>query len=325
MTSAAAWWFRAGAVGCAVAAGCGGGASAVPTGERVGPAITAALAAADHQRAPWRCAAPDGPNLVDETIKGWKLTGHTLHAEATGDITIAAVADAGGAAPATIAALARLKTKLAKVDLVIALGGMGTTQAELEATLGALADKAAYPVVALPGDLESAGALAQAIGAMRAKGQVVIDGRLAQRIELPGATIATVAGAGAATRLVAGGDGCVYRADDVPAALADLTARTGLRILAMTEAPRVTLDGEAAGELALTPGAGTEIDLVLHGPLAAAPTKARTGARDAAAIALSPGTVDATPRLPGPVRAPSAGVLSIHGGVWSWKPIADGE
>ncbi len=309
----------------ALLAACGGGASSVPAGERVGAAITAALAAADHQRAPWRCGAPDGPNLVDETIKGWKLSGHTLHAEATGDITIAAVADAGGAAPATIAALARIKTKLAKVDLVIALGGMGTTQAELEATLGALADKAAYPVVALPGDLENAGALALAIGAMRAKGQVVIDGRLAQRIELPGATIATIAGAGAVNRLVAGGDGCAYRADDVPAALADLTARKGLRILATAEAPRVTLDGEAAGELALSPGEGTEVDLVLHGPLAVAPTKARTGARDADAIALSPGTVDAAPRLPGPARAPTAGMLSIHGGTWSWKPIADAE
>jgi hypothetical protein len=306
-------------------AACGGSANAVPAGERVGPAITAALAAADQHRAPWRCAAPDGPTLVDETIKGWKLAGHTLHAEATGDVTIAAIADAGGAAPATIAALGRIKTKLAKVDLVIALGGMGTTAAELEATLGALADKATYPVVALPGDLEDAGALAAAIATMRAKGQIVIDGRLAQRIELPGATIATIAGAGNASRLIAGGGGCAFRAEDVPAALADLTARKGLRILATAEAPRVTLDGEAAGELALTPGAGSEIDVVLHGPLVAAPTKARAGARNADAVALSPGTVDATPRLPGPMRAPSAGVLSIRGDAWSWKPIADTE
>ncbi len=311
-------------VAVVVVSGCGSGASSVPVGERVGPALTAALAAADSQRAPWRCAAPDGPTLADEAVPGWKLSGHTLHAEATGDITIAAVADAGGAAPPTIAALGRLKTKLAKADLVIALGGMGTTQAELEATLGALADTA-HPVVAVPGDLESAGALAAAIGALRARGQVVIDGRLAQRIELPGATIATIAGAGAAGRLVAGADGCAYRAADVVAAAADLARRKGLRILAAAEAPRLTVDGDAAGELALTPAAGVEIDLVLHGPLVAAPSKARSGGRDADAIALSPGTVDATPRLPGPVRAPGAGILSIRGDAWSWTPIADAE
>ena len=99
---------------------------------------------------------------------------------------------------------------------MLALGGMGTTRAELEATLGALADKAPYAVVALPGDLEHAGALTAAIArAARRTGRLVLDGRLAQRIELPGATIATIAGAGAAGRLVAGDDGCLYRGDDV--------------------------------------------------------------------------------------------------------------
>ncbi len=309
----------------ALLAGCGGRASAVPAGERVGPAITAALGAADHERAPWRCAAADGPPLVDETAIGWKLASHTMSKPSDTAIVIAVIADAGGAAPATIAALGRLKTKLAKVDLVLALGGMGTTQSDLEATLGALADPAAYPVVALPGDLEAADAQVAAIAAMRAKGLVVIDGRLVQRIELGTVTIATIAGAGAADRLVARGNGCAYRAQDVAPALADLTARKGLRILATAEAPRISVDGEAAGELALTPGAGTEIDVVLHGPIAAGPTRTTSGARDADAIALSPGTADATPRLPGPVRSPSAGILTIRGEAWSWKPIADAE
>lgn len=304
-------------------AGCGGGAAAVPVGERVGPALSAALASAGQHAAPWRCAAPDGPNLADESARGWTLSAHTMTKPGEGDIAIATIADAGGSAPATIAALARLKTKLAKVDLVLALGGMGTTQAELEATLGALADKATYPVVALPGDLEDAGALAAAISALRAKDQLVIDGRLAQRIELPGATIATVAGAGAASRLVAGNQGCAYGAADLPAVLGALSSAPGLRILATAEAPRITLAGEAAGEIALTPGAGTEVDVVLHGPVTEAPTRARTGGRDADAVPLSPGTADATARLPGPVRAPSAGILSVHAGTWSWKAIAD--
>ena len=304
-------------------AACGSGSSSAPAGERVGTGLSAALAGADTQLAPWRCAAPDGPALVDESVKGWKLGGHTLTSDATGDVTIGAIADAGGASPATIAALGRLKPKLASADLVIALGGMGTTQGELEATLGAIAGKAPYPVVALPGDLESAGALAAAITSLRAKGMIVIDGRLAQRIELPGASIATIAGASAAGRLVAGGDGCAYRTADVPAVLGALTARPGLRILATAEAPRITIDGEPAGELALTPGAGTEIDIVLHGPVAVAPSKNRTGGRDADAIALTPGSADATPRLPGGLHAPSAALLSIKGTSWTWKAVAD--
>ncbi|CAN5827292.1 hypothetical protein BH11MYX3_BH11MYX3_25730 [soil metagenome] len=304
-------------------AACGGGSSSVPAGQRVGVAVGAALSAADVHRAPWRCAAPDGPNLVDETVGSWKLAAHTLHRDGGEDLTIATIADAGGAAPATIAALGRIKPKLAKADLVLALGGMGTTAAELEATLGALADKA--PLVVLPGDLEGIGALTTAIKSLRAKGHLVIDGRLAQRIELPGATLAVVAGTGAASRAIAGADGCTYRAADVPAAFADLTARTRLRILATAEAPRGTSGGEAVGELALTPGAGTEIDIVLHGPVDGAVSRARTGGRDADAIALTPGTSDATPRLPGPVRTPTAGLLSIHGTTWTWKPLADAE
>ncbi len=302
---------------------CGGGSRSVPSGQRVGAAVGAALAAADHHRAPWRCAAPDGPTLADETIAGWKLTGHTLHRDGGEDLLIATIADAGGAAPATIAALGRMKPRFAKADLVIALGGMGTTAAELEATLGAIAGTA--PLVVVPGDLEGIGALTAAIKVLRTKGHLVVDGRLAQRIELPGATIALVAGTAAAGRLVAGPDGCAYRGTDVGAALADLTGRAGLRILAAAEAPRGTLGGDAVGELALTPGAGTEIDLVLHGPVDHAASRARTGGRDADAIALTPGTADATPRLPGPLRAPMAGVLAIHGTTWTWKPLADAE
>jgi hypothetical protein len=310
-----------------VVAACGGGGSSVPAGERVGPALASALAAATTHQAPWRCAAPDGPVLADETIAGWTASGHTLTAPGTGDVTIAAIADAGGAAPSTIAALGRLKPKLASADVVLALGGMGTTRAELEATLGALADKATHPIIALPGDLEGAGALAQAIAALRARGMAVIDGRLAQRIVLPGATIATIAGASAANRLVAAGDGCAYRSSDVPAAFADLTKAAGLRILASAEAPRVIVGGEPAGELALTPGAGAEIDVVLHGPAATGTpaTKSRTGGRDAEAAALTPGTSDATPRLPGGTHAPTAGILTVHGTSWTWKPIADVE
>jgi hypothetical protein len=238
-------------------------------------------------------------------------------------ITIGVVADAGGAAPRTVAALGALRGKLAGADLVLVLGGMGASQAELEATLGALADGAAWPVVALPGDLEPAGDQAAAIARLRARGQMVVDGRLARQIELPGATIATIPGAGAAARLGAGAEGCGYRASDVAAVLAELTQREGLRILASAEAPRIAVGGEPAGELALTAGPAQPIDIALHGPTAEAATPARAGRRDGSAAALTPGSSDATARLPGPRRAPSAGLLLVDGAAWRWRPITD--
>jgi hypothetical protein len=351
-----------------IAAACGG-SSPQPPGVQLALAIAAALEAAQTQRAPWRCAAPDGPKLAEETLaigkREWKLAGGTVRLAGSGAgmganagagasagagtsagagadtsagagaetsagagagtragaIAIGVIADAGGAAPRTLAALGVLRGKLAGADLVLALGGMGGSQAEIEATLGALAERAAWPVVALPGDLEPAGEQAAAIARLRGRGSVVIDGRLVRRIELPGVTIATIPGAGAAARLVAGAEGCGYRTSDVTAALGELTQRDGLRILASAEAPRITVGGEPAGELALTAGPTGAIDLALHGPTAEAATQERTGRRDGSVTALTPGSSDATTRLPGPSRAPSAGLLVIDGDAWRWKPI----
>ena len=297
-----------------------GGSSGPPSSTRIGPALLAAIEAAPA--APWRCAAPSGPNLVEETLGAWKLAGHAMKRDAKGAITIGVIADAGGAAAPTIAALGRMRTKLDDTDLVIALGGMGSTRAELEATLGVIAD-AKRPLVVLPGDLEDTGELALAIAALRAKGQLVIDGRLAQRIEFPDALIATIAGASDTSRLVAGAQGCAYRGDDVGAAFADLTAFKGLRILASAEAPRMTVNGEPAGELVLVPGATQEIDISLHGPVDVAASPARTGGRDGGAVPLTPGTADAQTRLPGPRRSISAGLLTMTGSAWKWRPIAD--
>jgi len=298
-----------------------------PVGTRVGPVLAAALAAADHARVPWRCAAGDGPTLGDEQLalgdRTWQLVGHTVRLDAQGAITIAVIADAGGAAPATLAALGRLRAAFGEVDLVLALGGMGATQAELEATLGVLAGD--WPVVAVPGDLEPVGAQHAAIVALRARGKAVLDGRLARRIELPGATIAIVPGSSSERRLVAGAEGCSYHASEVEAALAELSSRIKLRILATAEAPRVTVAGESAGELVLTAKPPHEIDLALHGPVIGGASAPRTGGRDGKAIPLTPGTSDGTTRLPGPKRPASAGLLTLNGTAWRWRTLAAAE
>lgn len=297
-----------------------GGSSAPPASTRIGPALLAAIESAPA--APWRCAAPTGPNLASETLGDWTLAGHVMKHGKGGAITIGVIADAAGAAAPTIAALGRMRTKLEDADLVIALGGMGASREELESTLSVLADEK-RPLVVLPGDLEPVGELAATITALRAKNLLVVDGRLAQRIEFPDALIATIAGASDTSRLVAGAQGCAYRGEDVGAAFADLTAFKGLRILASAEPPRITLNGEPAGELALVPGATQEIDISLHGPVDLAASPARTGGRDGAAVPLSPGTADAVARLPGPRKSTSAGLLTMTGSAWKWRPIAD--
>jgi hypothetical protein len=310
-------------VALAVVAACSGQSSA-PVGARIGPALAAALAAADQSREPWRCAAADGPGLPQETLTSrahtWQLGAHAMKLDGDGPVAIGVIADAAGSAPATLAALGRLRGGFAQVDLVLSLGGMGASRVELEAVFAALTDRASWPLVALPGDLEPAGAQAEAIAAARQRGAAVIDGRLVQRIELPAATIALVPGAGAATRLAAGTEGCSYGTADVARAFADLTARPGLRILASSEAPRED-GGEPTGELAITVAAGQQIDIALHGPTGSAATPARNGKRDGAAVSLTPGSSDATPRLPGPRHSPAAGILTVHGNAWTWKPV----
>ena len=154
----------------------------------------------------------------------------------------------------------------AKVDLIVTLGGMGRTQADLEATLGTLAERATWPVVALPGDLEAmTRTRSAAIAELRKRGATVLDGRLVRWIELPGATVGTVPGTGS-TR----------------------TARRRRRRLRVARrrhreavhrahrqagrprrwrAPRhraPMVDGEPTGELALS--APQPVEVVLHGP-----------------------------------------------------------
>ena len=302
---------------CALALACGSKTAAPPVGARVGHAVATALDAAEQVRAPWRCAAPDLPELPAATLGSWKLAGHVVSG---GDARIAVIADTAGASPETVAALGRLRAKL-DVDLVLALGGMASSQRDLETVLGVLATT--VPVVALPGDLEAMPAQVAAIAALRGRGAPVIDGRLVRRIELASGAIAIVAGASAPQRLVAGADGCIYTPADVEAAFADLTPRPGLRILATAEAPRAR-SGDATGERGLVPGVGAQLDISLHGGVDAEATPAARGGRDGGAIALTPGSADASTRLVAP-HAPSAGILTVRAGAWTWVPIHDGK
>lgn len=311
------------------AAACGSDDSTPASAPPIGKVLAALIAAADGTTTPWRCAAMDIPGAADEELttgeRTWKLAGHALRrTRDDNEVVIGVVADAAGAAPRTMAALGRIRAALdgAKPDVVLTLGGMGATTDELKASLGTLSDRAGWPVVALPGDLEPMPAHLGAIAALRTRGDVILDGRSTRWIELGAATIGTVPGAGALERLAAAADGCAWSADDVVKVTTELSAKPGVRIIASAEAPRQITGGEAAGELGLVTTKTLPVDVALHGPLTPQPSAARSGGRDGAGVALSPGTADATSRLPRAHR-PSAGVLVVRGNAWSWRPIVD--
>lgn len=295
----------------------------------LGRILAAVLVAADDTLAPWRCAAADTPGLADAELKAgehtWKASGNTLSlAEGSGELVIGVVADAAGSDSRTIAALGRLRAAFdaAGTNLVLSLGGMGSTAAELEATLGTLGDRARWPIVALPGDLERESAHRSAIASLRKRGDLILDARQVRYVTTPTFTIGTLPGAGAVERLAAGTDGCAWTATDVSAVYTALTQKPGVRIVATAEAPRVTVDGEAAGELALVPPKPQPIELALHAPVRPEPTPAKSGGRDGRATLLTPGTSDATTRLPRTHR-PAAGILTIRGTSWAWRPVVD--
>ena len=213
-----------------------GGSSPPPASTRIGPAVIAGIEAAP--RAPWRCAAPEGPKLVEEALGAWQLGAHAMTRDEGGTITIGVIADAGGAAPQTMAALGRLRAKLDGVDLVLALGGMAGSQKDLEAVLGAIADRASWPLVVLPGDLEPVTGLVAAITALRAKGQLVVDGRLAHRLELQGGDDRDDRARAMPSRLVAGSDSCRIGGRPVTRR-SQISGTQGQPDLASVEAPRI--------------------------------------------------------------------------------------
>ncbi len=284
----------------------------------MGNALTAMLNTADNSRAPWRCSGLR-EHSADATLgDGWRIVEGRLRYSGTDRLVIGVVADAGGSDPKTIATLGRIRQALEAegVNLVLTLGGMGSTRAELTATLGALASP--RPTVALPGDLESMPALHAAIADLRARGRSIVDGRGIEAIESPSALLGIIPGVGSEYRSTAGKDGCTWTASDVSDSFREWSRFPGLRIAVSAEAPRETIDGEITGEVALMPDQA--IDILLHGPAQAGPSPAAQGGRDGARVSLSPGTADATPRLP-PIRGSAAGLLAIDGHKWSWRPI----
>ena len=215
------------------------------------------------------------------------------------------IADAGGAAPATLAALGRLRTKLAAAELVVTLGGMGADQAQLEATIGALAPPdSKAPIVVVPGDLEPIDALEKAVAALAARKVPALDGRRVERIALTDATTRArrrrprSRAPRRRRRLRRARDRSrLDRADARRLEHAPDPRRLGS---AAHDRRRVRVP-HATGDL--PPDAIAGADLVLAGAIDTA-SAMRSGARDGNAIALAPGLRRRDARRPPDRRPP---------------------
>lgn len=304
------------------ACGSGGGSPRRGAGEVAAAGLAAALDRAALEVAPWRCASLAPVTTAGELTAGgrtWRREQRTL-TSAGASLTVAAVADARGAAdPAWRAAL-----RGAQVDLVIALGGMGTTEAELSASLGALTDPA-WLTVAIPGTAEAWPAHRAAVAALAGAGAPIVDGSDLRLLDGGAAVVATLPGAAYPERLAAASDGCVYDGADAAAivAAARTLAEARPALLATTTAPQGgasdrLVGGVHAGDPALT-AIVASLAAVLHAPVGA---PASAGERDGdAVVGIAAGSLDPVPRYDAAgVRAtPAIPIVTMERGAVRWR------
>jgi hypothetical protein len=316
------------------------------TGTAGAKMIVAAMRAAEVVRAPWRCARlrsdttpPATPDVFDAGGRRWTVDGPTLTVEPAGDgVRLGLVADARGDSDAAVAALTRLGTPFteARVDVVVAVGGMGASEDELVHTLEPLG-RGGWPVIAIPGDRESWPALRRAVARLRGRGAPVVDGAQVRFIEAGGVVMATLPGMPFRERLAAGDDGCRHDEADVGAVLAALAARSPdgkagrrPRVLLSPRAPRTAGDGSDlaqggvhAGDVGLARAlAEVAVDLVVHGQVAERPLV--PGRAPRGPVVLAAGAVDPAPRFDDRgMRLPAqAAVVAVdrRGGI-AWRAV----
>ena len=167
---------------------------------------------------PWRCSAPDGPPLPEEDRVGdhaWSRPAY-LALGGKGESSIGTIADAGGSAPATLAALGRLRRSSSEARPRARArrhGRRPTSSRDPRRTRRSSGHRCRATRRPRVRERARRAAIKTLRGKRRRR---VRRPQLAHRIELPGVTIATIPGAARASRLVAGGDGCGYRQPTSP-------------------------------------------------------------------------------------------------------------
>lgn len=304
-----------------------------PIGTAAGKAVMAAMAAAEQVRAPWRCAATSAGAMtgtVGDGERAWRREGRELHATRT-RLVIAAVAQARGA---RIGDGLRAAMAAEHPDVVVAVGGMGMAQDELEKALGGLTVPGAI-VIALPGDSESWPALQAAVEKLAAGGAAIVDGGAVRIVDAGVARMVTLPGLAQAGQLGAGPDGCVHDGEDVAEVVATLAAaeEDAARIVVGPRAPQ----GEAAvasgdhdrvagihaGDPALTTALmSAKLTLTIHGLVDGAPTAG--AAPTGAGTVIAAGSLDPAPRWTTdgrPLRA-SVTIATVDERGVRWRSLA---
>jgi hypothetical protein len=308
-----------GGVGAVVLIGRSGGNPGKGHGyQRAGRGLAAGLDSALNKaatlREPYRCAAlPTGAATASFEVAGRRfgLRGYTLtasRAKRGGDrLILGVLGDARGGDGAT---MKQLETALARferrgVELIITVGGMGTTRAELVRVLGAIGRGGRWPVIALPGDRESLPAHRAAIAAIGKPW--LVDGSRARIIEIDGVVIGTFPGVGYAARLQAGADGCAHGGAEARALAAIMAGREGVKVWASYAPPRQQgsagsdrgADNVHVGELGMTaPVERSGAALVVHGQVDRAALGTARGRRALATgdtLHLASGPIEAMP------------------------------
>jgi hypothetical protein len=308
-------------------------------GEVVGRAAMRGLAEAPRARRPFRCAArtPTAPGKVVTRGRTWRGDGGRLVGGGRGGrLVLGVVADARGATTETLANLERVTAEFrrAGVDVVVALGGLGTTREEIATVLEALAgERREWLVLALPGDREPVWAFEEALAALAERGVPVVDGARLGVLVADGVAVAALPGLDLdddlrAHGLTAGADGCGRTDEDADAVARRLAAERGPRVLASYAPPRQTgagatdlaLGGVHVGDPVVTRVArAARVALVVHGQIDEA---AGREAPLEAGLAVAAGPLEAAPA---PLHGPGGARAIAHGGAVVVEVAAGGR
>lgn len=318
-----------------------------PTGRKSGRALASGLMTfsrtASEVRAPFPCAelfaASGAGDQVMARLGNRTITrnGHTATIAADPEITLGVIADTRGATDRTLAQLGEIRAAFsdAGVDLVISLGGIADTEAELRSIYAALAGDAPWPVLAIPGNREPVLAHRRTIVDLNESNRgVVLDGSDVRLLRIGPATIATFPGVSESAQLVSGDRGCVHSSDDAEAIAQLLRTQDTIKIWAGYAPPRqlgatgsdVARGGIHVGERILTgPIQRSEAALVLHGLVDEAALRAQSGdvsTKETAFVAA--GSAAASPIIGAHTRAlrGSAVIITIDKSRIRWRRLA---
>ncbi|MCP4444388.1 MAG: hypothetical protein GY811_03465 [Myxococcales bacterium] len=298
-------------------------------GARLAVALSDHVLVTSELVAPHRCArfqADLAPPTIDGV--GWDATTGTLvMASQSKRAKLATISDARVDKYDATGSLERLRSSLnaEKIDVLISLGGLATTEATLESILGALTENSNYLVWALPGDRESLVAHRRAVSKLARSGARILDASHYRKATLGQLQLITMPGISKVANLVTGVAGCTHTEADVTALVAQLEPNENPTLL-LSYAPWRQQGGSASdlgvgavhsGELLLEPlKSSGRVGALVHGMLTPSHLEESGSVRlDQPPASIASGSIASTD------IAASALMLSVQGAKLSWKRL----